>query len=314
MASILQAAQTDYTNAQTALTSGNLATYQSDIAAMEAEITQAEQILGPPPPGTATATTSTTVPKTKHDDQVQNRGAPGQRATAPTGSSTTVRRPSTSPQPHLGTAAERWAAPAPSTTSRASRGRPFADGGRQSHDGDARRRAQKGQLIMGLLDKVKATAATATEAAKDAAAKGQAKLDDAQAKKAADGLLRDLGAAFYATKTGRSTPTTDSEIERLVAALQQHESEHGADHAGSRVGGGCPDGRPGGRRRVRAGTASAPASGRPGVATPAPADGPDAVGLSSFARRAALAGGGPRERVGSFLRRGVEQSGSSSGS
>jgi hypothetical protein len=80
---------------------------------------------------------------------------------------------------------------------------------------------------MGLMDKVKQTAATATEAAKDAAAKGQAKIDEAQAKKSADGLLRDLGAAYYATKTGRSTPTTDSEIERLVAALQTHESEHG---------------------------------------------------------------------------------------
>ncbi|HTU40012.1 MAG TPA: hypothetical protein VMF35_18600, partial [Acidimicrobiales bacterium] len=80
---------------------------------------------------------------------------------------------------------------------------------------------------MGLLDKVKATAATATEAAKDAAAKGQAKLDEAQAKKAADGMLRDLGAAYYATKTGRSTPATDGEIDRLVAALQEHESQHG---------------------------------------------------------------------------------------
>ena len=80
---------------------------------------------------------------------------------------------------------------------------------------------------MGLLDKVKATAATATEAAKDAAAKGQAKLDEAQAKKAADGMLRDLGAAFYATKTGRATPTTEADIDRLVAALQAHESEHG---------------------------------------------------------------------------------------
>ena len=80
---------------------------------------------------------------------------------------------------------------------------------------------------MGLLDKVKATAATATVAAKDAAAKGQAKIDEAQAKKAADGMLRDLGAAFYATKTGRATPTTDADIDRLVAALQTHESEHG---------------------------------------------------------------------------------------
>jgi hypothetical protein len=80
---------------------------------------------------------------------------------------------------------------------------------------------------MGLLDKVKATAATATEAAKDAAAKGQAKIDEAQAKKGADGLLRDLGAAFYATKTGRATPTTDADIDRLVAALQDHESKYG---------------------------------------------------------------------------------------
>jgi hypothetical protein len=80
---------------------------------------------------------------------------------------------------------------------------------------------------MGLLDKVKAQATAATEMAKDAAAKGQAKLDESQAKKAAEGMLRDLGAAYYATQTGRTTPTTEADIERLVAALQQHESEHG---------------------------------------------------------------------------------------
>jgi hypothetical protein len=81
---------------------------------------------------------------------------------------------------------------------------------------------------MGLLDKVKDKATQATEMAKDAAAKGQAKLDEAQAKKAADGMLRDLGAAFYATQTGRTTPTTEADMQRLVSALQQHESEHGA--------------------------------------------------------------------------------------
>jgi hypothetical protein len=81
---------------------------------------------------------------------------------------------------------------------------------------------------MGLLDKVKAQASAATAVAKDAAQKGQAKLDEVQSKKGADGMLRDLGAAFYATKTGRATPSTDSEIERLVGALQAHESEHGA--------------------------------------------------------------------------------------
>lgn len=80
---------------------------------------------------------------------------------------------------------------------------------------------------MGLLDKVRAQATAATELAKDAAQKGQAKLDEVQSKKGADGMLRDLGAAFYATKTGRATPTTDADIDRLVAALQTHESEHG---------------------------------------------------------------------------------------
>jgi hypothetical protein len=81
---------------------------------------------------------------------------------------------------------------------------------------------------MGLLDKVKAQASAATVMAKDAAQKGQAKLDEVQSKKGADGMLRDLGAAFYATKTGRSTPSTDADVDRLVAALQAHESEHGA--------------------------------------------------------------------------------------
>ncbi len=80
---------------------------------------------------------------------------------------------------------------------------------------------------MGLLDKVKAQATAATEMAKDAAAKGQAKMNDVQAKKAADGMLRDLGAAYYATQTGRSTPATDGEMAQLVTSLQAHESEHG---------------------------------------------------------------------------------------
>jgi hypothetical protein len=80
---------------------------------------------------------------------------------------------------------------------------------------------------MGLLDKVKAQATAATEMAKDAAAKGQAKMNDAQAKKTADGMLRDLGAAYYATKTGRSTPTTEADMAQLVTSLQAHESEHG---------------------------------------------------------------------------------------
>jgi 2-keto-3-deoxy-L-rhamnonate aldolase RhmA len=81
---------------------------------------------------------------------------------------------------------------------------------------------------MGLLDKAKDRVAQATEMAKDAAQKGQAKLDDVQSKRGADGILRDLGAAVYATKSGRSTPSTEADIARLVSALQAHESQHGA--------------------------------------------------------------------------------------
>jgi hypothetical protein len=80
---------------------------------------------------------------------------------------------------------------------------------------------------MGFLDKVKEQAAVATAAAKDAAQKGQAKIDDLQSKRAGDALLRDLGAATYAKSSGRATEATDSEIARLTAALSEHEATHG---------------------------------------------------------------------------------------
>lgn len=80
---------------------------------------------------------------------------------------------------------------------------------------------------MGFLDKVKEGAAQASAAAKDAAQKGQAKLDAMQAKKAADGLLRDLGAAAYAEKIGRAPANNSAEIDRILAALEQHEQENG---------------------------------------------------------------------------------------
>ena len=80
---------------------------------------------------------------------------------------------------------------------------------------------------MGFLDKVKEGAAQATAVAKDAAQKGQAKLDTIQAKRAADGLLRDLGAAAYAEKVGRAPANNSAEIDRLLAALEEHEKTNG---------------------------------------------------------------------------------------
>lgn len=81
---------------------------------------------------------------------------------------------------------------------------------------------------MGFLDKVKEQAATGMAAAKDAAQKGQAKLDTMQANKHAEALLRDLGAAVYAQQSGRGTPETAGDIERIVGQLREHEQSQGA--------------------------------------------------------------------------------------
>ncbi len=93
---------------------------------------------------------------------------------------------------------------------------------------------------MGFLDKVKEQAAVATAVAKDAAQKGQAKLDDIQAKRAADGLLRDLGALAYADQAGRSPATADVDAQRLVDALRAYEQAHGSIDLTLTSGGGNP--------------------------------------------------------------------------
>lgn len=73
---------------------------------------------------------------------------------------------------------------------------------------------------MGFLDKVKAQAEQAVK-------QGQEKLEDVQAKKKSDGLLRDLGAWYYATQTDRDDGKGPAEMARITAELQAHEAEHG---------------------------------------------------------------------------------------
>ncbi len=80
---------------------------------------------------------------------------------------------------------------------------------------------------MGLMDKVKEQAAAAASVAKDVAQKGQAKVDEVQARRAADGVLRELGLAVYLTKVDRAPASVESDIERHVEAIRQYESEHG---------------------------------------------------------------------------------------
>lgn len=97
---------------------------------------------------------------------------------------------------------------------------------------------------MGLLDKVKTQAATAsataTAMAKDAAQKGQAKIDAIQAKRTADALLHDLGAVVYAQRTGRGSVSSDADASRLVEALSAHEREHGPIDLGANAGSASP--------------------------------------------------------------------------
>lgn len=103
---------------------------------------------------------------------------------------------------------------------------------------------------MGFLDKAKAQVESAVK-------QGQDKLEEQQAKKKADGLLRDLGAWYYAAQTDRDGGRGPAEIERIVAELGAHEAEHGP------LGG---DGDDGGNETPDAGLA--------GSAVPPPAPAP----------------------------------------
>src|SRR5688572_23101174 len=73
---------------------------------------------------------------------------------------------------------------------------------------------------MGFMDKLQQTA-------KESFEKGKEKLDDVQADRTADRLLRDLGAGYAASRSGGDAGTADEHIERLIGELQAHEAQHG---------------------------------------------------------------------------------------
>jgi uncharacterized membrane protein YgcG len=80
---------------------------------------------------------------------------------------------------------------------------------------------------MGLMDKVKAQAAIAAQKTQEAAREGKARIDQAQANKHADGLLRNLGALVYAERTGRAAPDTQDQMTKVIAEISAHEAENG---------------------------------------------------------------------------------------
>ena len=71
---------------------------------------------------------------------------------------------------------------------------------------------ESGRMTMGLMEKVRAQATVLAEKAQDTARDRKAKFDQAQAKRRGDVLLRNLGAAVYAERTGRGGPSTISGV------------------------------------------------------------------------------------------------------
>ena len=78
---------------------------------------------------------------------------------------------------------------------------------------------------MGLMDKVKEQANVLAEKGKQGVAQGQAKIDALQAKKQLDALLRDLGEATYAAERKGASR---AEVDRLLAAIDEHEAANAA--------------------------------------------------------------------------------------
>jgi len=94
---------------------------------------------------------------------------------------------------------------------------------------------------MGLMDKVRAQSTQLAQMAQETAREGKVKLDQAQAKRRADAMFRDLGATVYAERTGRGTPDSKGKIDRLVDALSRQEASQGlGDPDGSTPPGGSP--------------------------------------------------------------------------
>jgi hypothetical protein len=80
---------------------------------------------------------------------------------------------------------------------------------------------------MGLMDKVKAQATVLAEKAQETARDSKAKYNHAQAKRRGDVLLRNLGAAVYAERTGRGNSGTAADIDRLIDEIKAHEAQNG---------------------------------------------------------------------------------------
>jgi hypothetical protein len=124
---------------------------------------------------------------------------------------------------------------------------------------------------MGLMDKVRAQSSQLAQMAQETAREGKVKLDQAQAKRRADAMFRDLGATVYAERTGRGTPDSKGKIDRLVEALSRQEASQGlGDPDGSTPSGSTPpEGTPSGSTPSGSTpTGSTPSGSTPSGSTP----------------------------------------------
>jgi hypothetical protein len=93
------------------------------------------------------------------------------------------------------------------------------------------------------MDKVKAQANVLAQKGQEAAKEGKARLDQAQANRQADAMLRNLGALIYAERTNRGAPDTEEMVSKLVGQISEHESHNGinlAPHSAQAPSGGVP--------------------------------------------------------------------------
>jgi hypothetical protein len=128
---------------------------------------------------------------------------------------------------------------------------------------------------MGLMDKVKAQATVLAQKTQETAREGKAKFDQVQATRRADAMLRNLGAIVYAERTGRGTPDTQAQIDRLIADIKAHEAANGINLSAEPTD---PNtGRPGGPPPQ-----SGPAGGVPPQAGPAGEGFPPSASSTSF--------------------------------
>jgi preprotein translocase subunit SecD len=84
---------------------------------------------------------------------------------------------------------------------------------------------------MGLMDRVRAQATQIAQQAQEAAQEGKARLDQAQAGRRGDMLLRQLGALVFAERTGRGTADSQARIDQLISEISAHESQNGLNLA-----------------------------------------------------------------------------------